>query len=466
MTSTKNSIATLYSGNKILLDAYLDIRPDSSGNQENLNLAYYLTCGSSKTIIKNKEVEYADGNPQLITLDEIPPLGITNNQNIWTVGAIIPRGELIGQIGVTAKPTSSGNTIIPAFNVVGAIIDGQNIDFRESVTLSPSFLESNSNSLAQINNYLKNFQNSNSILLKLDRDVQGVDFWFKTVDSLEYTDEFKAKISGACDGDVNKAIDKTDCINELISQESGQIYLVASALSDQQNFGAPIKQEITETENLENVRAGSCTLNMRLIPNSVAPPNTISEFNNFSSFGDNIQTDPSLSNKAFEIQFNVGRNTQIGSTSYTNLEIARPYPRQSFCAVGIKEIKVDVPLVNSQVSYDYESTSNIDKLKAKVSFAKQVRDIGELSFTKKESESYYTTTIPLEGYTLPKGSESEEVTLYVTYTPQAKDGKKGTPKSIEQTFVLNDCSVGGTPAPSGTGSSGGTGAVPGAPPSN
>jgi hypothetical protein len=148
-----------------------------------------------------------------------------------------------------------------------------------------------------------------------------------------------------------------------------------------------------------------------------------------------------------------GRNTQIGSTSYTNLEIARPYPRQSFC-VGDDDtpftgkIDVKVPLVNSQINFDY--LENAKNLKGKVSFAKQVRDIGDLSFNWNigNDDYYYSTEIDLTGYTLPKGSETEEVTLYVTY----KDADNRE-KTAEQTFVLNDCSVGGTPAPSGSGGS-------------
>lgn len=56
-------------------------------------------------------------------------------------------------------------------------------------------------------------------------------------------------------------------------------------------------------------------------------------------------------------------------------------------------------------------------------------------------DGYYFTNIPFLNYRLPSGSNSEDVTIYVTYN--SNDNYYQT-KTVQQTFTLQKCPVGTT----------------------
>lgn len=430
-----NKKATLYSGNKVLLDTYLDVRPNAMGQMENLNMYYYFKCNQGdggESPVAYEPVNLNNGNPQLISLLEIPELAIKNDNILATTSLPLNKGTKIWKIGAEYKSGVTPTTT-PSFNIIGIDVDGKSMPVSSTtINLISNPYDIKSQQIIELNKDLIQ-SDSKKITLRLDKYVEGVNFWAEELQQGDYDILEFMCFDDNGDFDNGKCGDNNN-FKQDISNPVKRI-----------NFGSVIKQADREQDQLENLNVGSCTLNAMLVPANMNGPQTRAEFNNFSIMGDNI--DSNLQKSAiYQTEFTVGNPTADKTKSIFTFEIVRPFDSQSFC-VGTKDIdtlnqKIDiiVPAVSSFKSYPYGESENQKLLSSKISFSTQTKyDVTTtpLQFNWESDLGYYKSTFDLKDYKLPTGKTGEAATIYVTYTnPEVANSK---PVTLTKQISFNNC---------------------------
>ncbi len=295
------STATYYPGNWITADLHFRADTEDFDNQQTgLKLYYKVYCGRGVPAFGYKSLDMSNDKKYthaVVPLLEVPDLGVTSQSNVFYTSSVqLLRGTTVNKIRVESR--SGRQTVLPeSFSVQRIIVNGVekqgsqilfNIDKETGYLVDYTKL---------INPTWLSDSEDNSIVLQVDRDVENIN---------------------------------------IILETSGGNFV----FSELQKQGG-----VNSTDKLENVQEGTCTAEMRLVPNNIDL--TASNFATYDVDGENIDSNFEVSN-IFKETFTL-KNTPT-TDHKTTLEIVSPVEGQSFCVDS--DGKVQVPIVVSLQSSD------------------------------------------------------------------------------------------------------------------
>ena len=431
-------VPVLYPGNMVNIDAFLDIRPNSVGEADNLNLHYMFDCrqgGGSESQPEYKPLNLRY-NPQIVTLKDIPEL---RKIELYPVATATHR---------STKININKDTMI-RFEYVPGAFDGT----------PPSF------SLSSVKFVIGDDKEEICDMGSNSAVVFGEDITTEK----DLSDKCFERINGLPVSEVELTLNQVparDVNMYLITEEDDKE-------TTKMNFNSVVNQPDRNTDQLDNLRAGSCKLLLRLLPSN-AGDLTRDNFKNYSIVGEDIDVSSNVDvNDLLELRFTVAPNVENQNKDKANFifDIVRPFEKQSVCVRNKEEEQdLNVPVIISAVSnlkdFEYDAnmilaiTNNDGKyFDYRVSFAQQRRDKEENKLRKfkykktvkrgdkevkvdSERELNYTDNIysgilNLSGYKLPTGTPEEEVTLHITYHKKDKE-----PVTISRTFRIRQCNPG------------------------
>lgn len=412
---------TYYPGNPVLLNPVYDIRPNTQGSMDNLNLWYYLDCGNAGTSAVPRDIRLNDLSKNLIKIvDNVPELGAEIDRAVAYVGTSGKNSWNIGEIkAVFTGATEDGTTV---FNVVGIEADGKRIGVTKSVSLNKENSESiildlNTDELGQL-------AGARNIRVLVDKEsISKVSFEVREIDA-KSVDEFNACLSNpSFGGEVER------CELELYD---------GTLLEEKSTFNTVAKYE-AQRENLEGATAGSCTLNLRLLPTTIQSLDK-ANFHNTSAFGDNIETNLK-SNEAIKLPFTLAHNTK--SNHKFVFELLSDYPGNTICVEedgtfknGIINFKI--PAVSSQEAPNYNALAT--HFNTRVSFSRQINNVQVDKPTYNSAEGYYELGFEVgKDYKLPQGVERETMTLYVSFDSEKAENYVKEEITRSKEFIVQKC---------------------------
>lgn len=380
---------TLYPGNKLLVDVFYYVQGGAS--ESNLNLHWLAQCSDTSAqsyVSFTTDGAYSDtGNAaghKVITLTSVPSTYSQSTSTKFATGTIETTADKDTKIGklkvkLTATTTTTATgatsttpTTLPAFNIQSIKIKDKAGNILTQTSSSVVLSQNNGEYSADMTSLrLSDSEKKNVVIeMTLDRGVTGVEFYLE--------------ING---------VDQAFKITEKSEQDSQQ--------------------------TLDGVKAGSCTLKLRLLPSSVGAI-TKDEFDSYNLSSEDVITNVNV-NEVVKKEFVLAFPPTSGEAF--SFDIVEPYENKVVCSSNAGNLKIEVLGLSSANT----ETKKIGELVYSVTLERQKVNGG----IEAGSITSSGATLSLSNYNLPSGVEKEKVTIVAKTT----DGKT----SVTRNFYFKNC---------------------------
>ncbi|MFW6285929.1 MAG: hypothetical protein ACOC16_02050 [Nanoarchaeota archaeon] len=383
---------TIYQGNTLFLNLGYDVRTDFANEQNSLDLAYIITCpatGENGQAI-HKDVKPINVNPssssglEILDLFKFPDTLGEEQQTQSTNYYFNTRGIDVDEI------LNNGNYDLKLKVINTAGTQGQTLRIKNAEFTDGAMGVSIGQSLT-VNQEAENPSNLNSI-----KD----DFIFET--DKRYNIEFDGNVENV---NIELIADKKD-----------------STSIEKYPFTLGKFSDSVDEYNFNKLKAGSCTLEIKLLPSGKGNDAINSEsLKDYSAIGDNIQTDNKIAAQDYmKLSFTLGQTPPTQSYSF---EIVEPFESGSYC---IESTKSELP-----ISYIFQTSDNKELEMSKLTYKLSVEgyrhdDIGEtidgLARGKIENINEDASQI----INLIKGEGTQNIKLLYDLTTQIGDNPETT----------------------------------------
>ncbi|MFW6285927.1 MAG: hypothetical protein ACOC16_02040 [Nanoarchaeota archaeon] len=384
---------TIYQGNTLFLNLGYDVRTDFANEQNSLDLAYIITCpatGENGQAI-HKDVKPINVNPssssglEILDLFKFPDtLGEeqqTQSRNYY----LVPTQQMIDDV----LNNSDYSLKLKFINTAGT--QGQTLFIQKTDFIKNAFGTSMPQSLT-VNQGAEN----PSDLIPINDD-----FTFEV--GKKYNIEFQDDVEG-----INV---------ELVAHHNTDMNKIRSYTFTIGSFADSVDEY-----NFNKLKAGSCTLEIKLLPSGKGNDAINSEsLKDYSAIGDNIQTDNKIAAQDYmKLSFTLGQTPPTQSYSF---EIVEPFESGSYC---IESTKSELP-----ISYIFQTSDNKELEMSKLTYKLSVEgyrhdDIGEtidgLARGKIENINEDASQI----INLIKGEGTQNIKLLYDLTTQIGDNPETT----------------------------------------